>query len=300
MNKITVFTPAYNRCYTLSRLADSLLAQTNHEFDWYVIDDGSTDDTESFFADLCSRSLPISIRYEKIENGGKQRAINRAVQNIDSEFTFIVDSDDYLLPDAIEKVMRWVADLPENVAGVAGVRGNGEIRPIAGAPGFDGEYIEITNLERKQYNLNADMAEIYRTDILKKFPFPVWKGEKFVPEAVVWDEIALQGYPLRWYKDIIYICEYLPDGLTKGSWNLLKGNPMGYAMLFDHQLLTEKSGKQKWSIALQLVSCCFLAGEWKYIFRTNDVLKTVCCIPVGYALSLRRKWQFKKMQEYKR
>lgn len=296
MNKITVFTPTYNRCYTLSRLADSLLAQTNHDFDWYVIDDGSTDDTEAFFDTLRSRDLPIAIRYEKVANGGKQRAINCAVQNIDSEFTFIVDSDDYLLPDAIEKVMRWVADLPAGVAGVAGVRGNDEIHPIAGWPSFDGDYIEITNLEREKYNLTADMAEIYRTDILKKFPFKVWEGEKFVPEAVVWDEIALQGYPLRWYKEIIYVCEYLEDGLTKGSWNLLKQNPMGYAMLFDHQLLTEKSEKKKWAIALQLVSCCFLAGEWKYIFRTNDVLKTVCCIPAGYALSLRRRKQFKQLE----
>ena len=178
MNRITVFTPTYNRCYTLSRLADSLIGQTNLEFDWYVIDDGSTDETEQFFADLCSRGLPISVRYEKVTNGGKQRAINRAVQNIDSEFTFIVDSDDYLLPDAIEKVMEWITDLPSGVAGVSGlkaVKENDKSEPIAGLPSFIGDYIEITNLERNQYNLTADMAEIYRTDILKKFPFPVWK-----------------------------------------------------------------------------------------------------------------------------
>lgn len=293
MHKITVFTPAYNRCYTLGRLLDSLIAQTNHAFTWYVIDDGSTDGTEQFFTDACSRDLPFAITYEKVENGGKQRAINRAVQNIQTEFTFIVDSDDYLLPDAIEKVLGWTENLPAGVAGVAGIRANGQNEPIHGAPTFDGEYIEITNLERSQYNLSADMAEVYRTELLRKYPFHVWPGEKFVPEATVWDEIALAGYPLRWYKDVIYICEYLEDGLTKGSWNLLKKNPMGYAMLFDHQLLTAISEKQKWLITIQMMSCLFLAGEWKYCLRCNAPWRAVLCTPIGYVLSLRRRKQFK-------
>lgn len=293
MNRITVFTPSYNRCYTLCRLAESLFCQTNDRFEWYVIDDGSTDGTDVFFEKLLAKELPIKVRYEKVENGGKQRAINRAVKYIESEFTFIVDSDDYLTPDAIDKIYRWIDNLPAGVAGVAGVRANGQNEPIHGAPTFDGEYIEITNLERAQYNLSADMAEVYRTEILRKYPFKVWPGEKFVPEANVWDEIALAGYPLRWYKDVIYICEYLEDGLTKGSWNLLKKNPMGYAMMFDHQLLTEISGKQKWRITVQMMSCLFLAGEWQYCLRCNAPWRAVLCTPIGYVLSLRRRKQFK-------
>lgn len=294
MHKITIFTPTYNRCYTLGRLLDSLIAQTSHEFVWYVIDDGSTDGTDQFFANVCERDLPFQLTYEKVENGGKQRAINRAVQNIKTEFIFIVDSDDYLLPDAIEKILDWTKNLPAGVAGVSGVRANSQYEPICGAPIFDGEYIEITNLERSKYNLTADMAEVYRTKILREYPFKVWPGEKFVPEATVWDEIALAGYPLRWYKDVIYICEYLEDGLTKSSWNLLKKNPMGYAMLFDHQLLTETSEKQKWQIIMQMMSCLFLAGEWKYCLSCNEPWRAILCTPIGFVLSKRRKRQFKR------
>lgn len=281
----------------MGRLANSLFAQTNHRFEWYVIDDGSTDETEVFFKNLQRQESPILIRYEKVENGGKQRAINRAVQNINSEFTFIVDSDDYLLPDAIDKVYQWVDNLPVTVAGVAGVRGRNTLEPINGNPVFEGAYVEITNLERKKYNLTADMAEIYRTAILREYPFKVWPGEKFVPEAVVWDEIALHGYPLRWYKDVIYVCEYLEDGLTKGSWNLLKKNPMGYAMLFDHQLLTEEIEKKKWGIALQMVCCCFLGNAWTYILHCNDVARAIVCTPASFLLSIRRRLQFAKQEK---
>lgn len=293
MNRITVFTPAYNRGYTLGRLADSLLAQTNHHFDWLVIDDGSQDNTEEIIKSYIDNDPPFKITYQKIKNGGKQRAINRAVKQIESEFTFIVDSDDFLTEEAIDKVLQWTDNLPAGVAGVAGVRANGVYRPIAGEPSFDGDYVEITNLERKLYNMQADMAEVYRTSILKKYPFKVWEGETFVPESTVWNQIALDGYPLRWYKDIIYVCEYLDDGLTKGSWNLLKKNPMGYAMMYNHFLLTEKTGR--FNIVVQMISCLCLGHNLKLVFKSNAPFFSVLCVPIGIVLYIRRRNQLKKI-----
>ena len=294
MNRVTVFTPTYNRGYILDHLYESLCGQSDYRFDWLIIDDGSTDHTESLVNMWINSEKRFPIQYWKVPNAGKQRAINQAVQMIQTEYIFIVDSDDYLTADAIEKVNRWLTEIDgrQDLAGVSGIRGNKDYQPIGDEAGFAGEYIEANNLERSRYRLSADMAEIYRVDLLRRFPFPVWPGEKFVPEAVVWDEIALQGYKIRWYKDIIYICEYLEDGLTKGSWNLLKNNPMGYAMLFDHQLKTTKNLKEKCRIALQMDSCICLANESGYIKRSNEPLLSCLLMPAGRLLARRRKKQF--------
>lgn len=50
-----------------------------------------------------------------------------------------------------------------------------------------------------------------------KYPFPEFDGEKFISETSVWDRIAAEGYSLRWFNDIICICEYLEDGITKNN-----------------------------------------------------------------------------------
>lgn len=291
MNKLTVFTPTYNRGYTLSRLADSLINQTNHQFDWLVIDDGSEDNTEEIIKEYQNMDLPFRITYQKVKNGGKQRAINLAVHQIKTEYIFIVDSDDYLTEDAIEKVSGWLADLPKEFAGLSGVKGKNGFKYISGMPLIEERYIDATNLERIKYNLMSDMAEIYKVDILKKYPFRVWDGETFVPESTVWNQIALDGYMLRWYKDIIYICEYLEDGLTKGSWQLLKKNPMGYAMMYNHQLLTEKTGRA--NIAIQMISCLCMGRKLSKIFKSNAPVLALLCVPVGVALYFRRKSQFR-------
>lgn len=290
MNKITVFTPTYNRGYVIDRLADSLLKQTDCHFDWLIIDDGSDDNTGEIISRYIQNNPPFRITYQRVENGGKQRAINLAVQEIETEYIFIVDSDDYLTDDAIEKALTWLKKVPEGFAGISGVKGNERCEYISGTPKIDGDYVDATNLERAQYNLMSDMAEIYRVELLRRYPFKVWEGETFVPESTVWNQIALDGYKLRWYKDIIYICEYLDDGLTKRSWDLLRKNPMGYAMMYNHMLLTEKSGRT--NIAIQMVSCLCLGKNFMKIFKSNAPVLALLCSPAGIALYLRRKRQF--------
>lgn len=100
---------------------------------------------------------------------------------------------------------------------------------------FAGVRIDATNLDRAKYNLDADMCEAYKTQLFKKYPMAEWPGEKFAPEQIALNEIALDGYLLRWYSDILYQCDYLEDGLTKGSSSLEKNNPMGYIYLLIYQ-----------------------------------------------------------------
>lgn len=209
---ISVLTPTYNRAYTLERLYLSLVEQTSYDFEWIIIDDGSGDCTKELVEKWDNSLFSINYFYKK--NEGKHTAINFGVEMAKGEYIFIVDSDDYLLPEAIKCIHRWVDAIKndQRFAGVSGLCGYTEKKEIGERP--RGQYVDCTNLERKNYSLRGDKAEVYKRDILLKYPFPVFEGERFLPEDIVWNAIARDGYLLRWYNEIIYIAAYLPDGLT--------------------------------------------------------------------------------------
>ena len=296
---ITVFTPTYNRGYIIENLYKSLKQQQSNNFEWLVIDDGSTDNTASLFEKWVNEKNKFNIKYVKTNNNGKPRAINKALQIATGRYLFMVDSDDYITEDAILKLERWVNEIDDKediiAVGVARAYPNGEyIKGIEPTIDDDIGYVDATNLERKNYNLDADMCEAYKIDIMKKFPFEVWKGEKFAPEEIVLNEIALHGYKVRWHKDKIYICEYLDDGLTKGNWNLLKSNPMGYAMLYNHKLKFTKKKLERFNYCCQHIALSIIGKQYKYIFKSNAKLLNIIALPFGFILSIRRKEQFRE------
>lgn len=235
---ITIFTPTYNRKNLIGRLYQSLLMQTQKNFEWLVIDDGSTDDTEKYFSELATQSQPFLIRYFKQENGGKHRAINRGVKNAKGELFFIVDSDDYLTEDAIDKINNWIGTLDgsKKWAGISGLRGFSKDK-IVGQRNGKHFFVDAKNSERRKYKLLGDKAEIYFTDVLKEYPFPEISGENFISEELVWNAIARDGYYLRWFNEIIYICDYLEGGLTKNN-TKDKCNPQGRLLWAKGQLET--------------------------------------------------------------
>lgn len=224
---ITVFTPTFNRESTLRRLYESLLCQTNKNFEWLIVDDGSRDGTEELINTFINGNNDFNIAYYKQPNGGKHRAINFGVHKAKGELFFIVDSDDYLTEDAIESLYCWSNSIndKDKFAGVSGLRGYNNSEVIGG--NMKKEYIDATNIQRGKFQLDGDKAEAYFTDVLKRFPFPEIEGEKFLLEAVVWDTIALNGYKIRWFNKIIYITEYLEGGLTKSGDVKYANNPLG-------------------------------------------------------------------------
>lgn len=115
--KITLFTPTYNRAYVLETLYRSIQRQTFRDFEWIVVDDGSTDNTEDLVNSWMEEKNFFPIRYYKQANGGKCRAINWGLDLAEGELFFIMDSDDYLTDDAMETVVKWES----TIAGKAGV-----------------------------------------------------------------------------------------------------------------------------------------------------------------------------------
>lgn len=235
--KITVFTPTYNRGNTIEKCYTSLKRQTCKEFEWIIIDDGSTDNTEQIVNKWLKEKKEFNIIYKKTTNGGKHRAINKALEIANGRLFFIVDSDDYLVDDAIEKILKaeeTIKNSKEKYAGIAMSKGYDE-KTIVGTT-FKGKYLDATSLERKKYNINGDKAEVFYTNILKQNKFPEFEGEKFLTEAIVWNRIAKKGYKIRWFQDIIYICEYREDGLTKQGNSKYKKSPKGLLLFIKEHI----------------------------------------------------------------
>lgn len=214
------------------------------------MDDGSTDNTQQYFTEICKSNNPFKITYFRQENGGKHRAINNGVQLAHGKLFFIVDSDDYLTDDAVQKLITWLLQLDNSKkwAGISGARGYSLDNQIGGV--YESlPYVDAKNNERWKYNLYGDKAEAYFTEVLKSYPFPEIEGENFITEEVVWNKLAIDGYYLRWYKDIIYICDYLEDGLTKSGDAIFIKNPRGVLYWAKIQLQAFPKGiKKRFSI----------------------------------------------------
>ena len=272
---ITVFTPTYNRLYIIEKLYNSLLNQTHKNFEWLVIDDGSTDGTEAYFEDIIKKDNPFPIRYFKQENGGKHRAINKGVALAQGELFFIVDSDDSLTENAIQKLYEWKSTLEAGKlwAGVSGAKGYTESK-LVGECNIDKPYIDAKNTEREKYKLTGDKAEAYFTDVLKKYPFPEFEGENFITEEVVWNAIAMDGYQIRWFKDIIYLCNYLEDGLTRNISKKYIENPQGVLYWAKLQKKAFKSNiRKKYSAIYRYYSCVKSKKSKKQIAADLEISK---------------------------
>jgi glycosyltransferase involved in cell wall biosynthesis len=216
------------------------------DFEWIVIDDGSADNTTQLFDEWVKAGNSFVITYVKKQNGGKHRAINDAVKTAKYDWFFIVDSDDFLTHDAVNLIHHWIetVELDYSFAAVAGLRGYINKDEVIGTrPDISIEYVDASSLEKGRFNLSGDKAEVWRTGILKKFPFPEYEGENFITEAVVWDEIALSGYKIRWFNEIIYKCEYMGDGLTNSGLKIFYDNFDGYTH-YIRQLANRKSNNQ--------------------------------------------------------
>ena len=253
---ITIFTPTFNRAYIISKLYESLLRQTYTDFEWIVVDDGSTDDTGKLLTEFIVEKK-ISIRYVRTENGGKHRAINKGVALARGELFFIVDSDDYLTDDALKAVhdeWRKIRD-KQDLSGLCFRCISYNDSRVIGEPfpayAFESDHIEIAH----RYKIFGDKAEIFRTDVLRQFPFPEIPGENFIPEALIWCRMSKQ-YKILFIDRGIYMCEYLPDGLSKNFLLNLKRNPKGFRLFYREQLTYPGlSAKARFKARIRLLQC---------------------------------------------
>ncbi len=295
---MTIHTATYNRAYILTQAYESLNAQTCKDFEWIITDDGSTDNTSSLVQGWLKEDNGFPIIYNRLEHVGIPRALNSGVNLAHTDWFMILDSDDHLEQNAVGKVLLWLAEIKNDPSfvGVGFARHfpNGDYMKNQ-SPKIDPKkgYVDASNIEREKYNLDMDMCEVTRIQLLKEYPFQVWPTESFAPEQLNYNEIALAGYKYRWRADKLYVCDYLPDGLTRDN-GLVKRNPMGFAMMHNQNMKICKRFFDKCKCAIQMTALCLVAGEASYLKKTNSLTATVLTFPIGVALSFRRRCQFVK------
>ena len=207
----TVFTPTYNRAHTLHRVYDSLRAQTLHDFEWLVVDDGSTDDTPRLLAEW-TKVADFPIRHFKQAHSGKHIAHNLAVREAQGEFFFTLDSDDACVPHALQRMATLWQSIPGHerqlFCGVGGLSVDQHGKLVGER--FPREPLDADMHERHYlYRVRGEKCVMMRTELVRRVPFPEIEKTSFVPEGRVWFEVA-KARKIRWVNEtfrVYYIGE---------------------------------------------------------------------------------------------
>jgi glycosyltransferase involved in cell wall biosynthesis len=209
----TVFTATFDRARTLPRLYEALCAQTYRDFEWLVVDDGSTDGTRQLLHDLAARA-PFRLRYLHQENRGKHCAFNAGVQAAEGELFLSIDSDDTCAPHALERFKHHWDGIPAGVR----ARFTGVTALAADQHGtIRGERfpLDVTDSDSNEifyrHRVTGDKWGFHRTEVLRDHPFPEIPGTRFVPEGIVWSAIA-RRYKTRFVNEVLLTVWLSPSG----------------------------------------------------------------------------------------
>ena len=290
---LTVFTPAFNRAHTLPRTYYSLLSQSNKNFIWLIIDDGSTDNTAELVKEWQKSDNGFEIRYIYKKNGGMHTAHNTAYENIDTELNVCIDSDDKLAEGAVEIIYNtWKKISDKNYAGIIGLDAafNGDII----GKKFDYDGMETTLYGWEAYGGKEDKKLIYRTDVMNSYPsYPEFEGEKLVALSYKY-LLCDQDYKLYAINEVICNVEYQIDGSTNNMWKQRFNNPKGFAFFkkIRMQYPTTKIGLFKDTI--HYISSCIIGKNRGIISNSPQKLLTVLLFPFGILLSVYTRFKAKR------
>jgi glycosyltransferase involved in cell wall biosynthesis len=292
---ITVFVPTYNRAHLLGRVFESLKAQTFKDFEWVIVDDGSRDNTSDLVEGWRQQS-PFEIKYLRKANGGKHTAINPGVNLANGEFMVILDSDDWLAPNALERLLELWQEIPDQsrYSGVVGLCAHPDGRVIGDRfpqDVFDSNAVELTH----SHQIHGDKISLSRIDVMREFPFPFQDLRGLVTEALVWNRIA-QKYQERYVNEIFAYKEYLEEGLTDRALELqIKA---ATATRLYHLELSQAKQPLPWKIRLKSLanyvrfSLHANHGALETVRDSGAALKCSALLPLGAFLFLRDQKRF--------
>lgn len=278
MKKLTIFTPTYNRSHTLPRTYKSLLAQSCKDFEWLIIDDGSTDNTRDLVNKWIAENK-ITIRYIYQKNQGMHGAHNTAYENIYTELNTCIDSDDWMPDDAVQIIIDfWEKHRSNDVAGFIGL----DITKEGTIIGDDFNIKRTTLWDYNQKGGKGDKKLVYRTEIIKKYPpYPIFEGEKYVSLASKCFMID-QDYEMLTLNKPLVIVEYQLDGSSYNMYRNYVHNPKGF--VYDRKLVLSSKPKLKtrFKYCIHYIANKILAGE-KYSIISDSPCKisTIFMLPLG-------------------
>ena len=288
--KFTIFTPTYNREGLLISLYESLKKQTFKDFEWLIVDDGSVDNTNETVQHFIKENI-LNISYYYKENGGKQRAYNYALDNAKGELFICLDSDDEYVSNALEIILEYWKKVEKN----AKIVGMGYLSTypdgsIIGSEFPNDEMVETQFNIYNKYKVTGDKGLMFRTEVIKNYKFPVFDGEKFTTEALVYNRIA-EKYEMLYINEKIEIKQYHEDGLTAKYNDLLLRNPKGNALYHNERNKHKMIFKEKiFNNAVYYKFCRVANYSFSKIFKESySKLFLILSLPIGIYMDLKRK-----------
>lgn len=298
----TVFIPTYNRAHTLSRALESVASQTFSDFEILVVDDGSIDDTRSLVREW-QKSFRSRLRYIYQENQGKHVAYNAAAREARGKLLALLDSDDVMLPHALQILAdAWFsipADVRIDFAGVEGLcqdsrgRLHGDRFP---EDRIDSDYLEMT----RHYGVRGEKRHAIRVDVLQQFPYPVIVNERHIRPDFTWKRIA-HRYRFRYINQVLQVVDFQSDGLTRNATTRRLRNPAGlYIYWLDDVVLHpdhQSAAERRYAVA-QLIRYGLLSGhgireQWS---KVPDRLLWARMLPRGigdHCVDLIKRWRLR-------
>lgn len=285
-NNITVYTPTFNRGYCLHRLYESLERQTTSHgmFEWLIVDDGSTDDTQQLVQSWIHQAT-FKITYIKQKNEGKMAKLNYIHRVLKTELCMCVDSDDYLVDNAIQKILTaWEKiRMRPDVAGIVGL----DIYKTGKVVGtkFPQGMTLIRYSDFGKNKVHGDKKFIYKTSVVNSYPaYPSIQGEKFPAPGYLYRLIDVD-YKLWILNEPLCVVEYLDDGLSKNKFKQFINAPNSWAFYRKERIRLADNFPEKFRNSIHYVSSCIFAK--KNIFRDNKYfLLTLIAMPFGVLLNL--------------
>lgn len=234
--RLTVFTPTYNRRELLTRVYRSLLNQTVKDFEWLIVDDGSTDNTDDAVKEWIDEGA-LRIRYIYRENGGKMRAHNTGTSMTDTELFVCLDSDDYFVDTAVEELLAAYdrarsRKTDRMIGGVVAHKGCTSEKLLGKTDFPPVEFSTLYGLYLKGFS--GETTLMYRTELLKRFMFPEIEGEKYVPEDYIYDKID-EVCVLAVLPRIITVCEITDSGYTESVKKLKRENVNAFYLYYEQR-----------------------------------------------------------------
>ena len=288
MKAMTIVTPAFNRAHTLNRAYQSLVEQSNKNFVWLIIDDGSTDNTEEIVYSFIKEEK-IEIKYIKKENGGKASALNMGLDLIDTPYCTCLDSDDWFPVKAIETALKLLNEEQNNpeCCGVIGLKATGDgVFTGNGSIPQTYKYINIVEIYF-DCKIESEFATFYKSTIAKEYRFPIIKGEKFMPPS--WFHYAVgEQYRFRVSWELLCFFEYMDDGLTKNKSKVIIKNPKSYTLIKKMSLKNSKTIMQKVKNGIMYDCGCIIGKEKNWFKDSPRKGIALICIPLAYCVYIMR------------
>ena len=320
MKTLTVFTPTFNRKHTLCRLYESLIRQTCDDFDWLIIDDGSTDGTREWVENMGQKnscegesfdwmgrplsendknhfvvisketksSEPFRIEYIYKPNGGLYTGYNTAYSTIQAELCVCVDSDDFMPNDAVEKIIRlWSEKGSNKYCGILGldfyIQTN---QPIGGYFPVELESVFLHDLHLQKKH-TGDTKQVMRTQLMKDvIPMEGFEGEKNFNPIYLLIQVC-DKYPLLVLNGNLCTVDYQVgiDSMSQGIYNQYVNSPKSFAkMRLMEMTLQHNNMMDKFRSAIHYISSCIISRDGDWLKKSPNKLLTLLACPLGFIL----------------